>query len=270
MSNSLTRAWLAAAAIAGMTSPLWAQENAQEWVKHCENQDDRDRRHCEVREYTLAGGGGVLRIDANPNGGVRVMAWDKAEVRVVAKVEVRGESLADAQALAREVTVETGSREVHSTGPHNLVGHRNWSVSYDVWAPAATDLRLRTTNGGLNVEGINGVVDIETTNGGIDLKGVAGDVRAETTNGGITIALAGSTWNGAGIRAETTNGGIRLIVPEGFSAMLEAETTNGGIDVDFPVTIQGRLGKDLHAKLGDGGPIIHLETTNGGVSIRRR
>jgi hypothetical protein len=270
MSTPLTRTLLVATAIGGMTSPLRAQENLQDWVKQCESQDDHGKRHCEAREFTLAGTGGVLRIDANPNGGVRVMAWDKGEVRVVAKIEVHGKSLADAEALAQEVRVETGSREVRSSGPHNLVGHRNWSVSYDVWAPAATDLRLRTTNGGLNVEGINGVVDIETTNGGIDLKGVAGDVRAETTNGGITIALAGSTWNGAGIRAETTNGGIRLIVPEGFSAVLEAETTNGGIDVDFPVTIQGRLGKDLHARLGEGGPVIHLETTNGGVSIRRR
>jgi hypothetical protein len=270
MSTSLTRALLAAAAIGGMTAPLRAQEDLQDWVKRCESQDDHGRRHCEIREYTLAGTGGVLHMDANPNGSVRVTAWDKSEVRVVAKVEAHGKSLADAEAIAQEVKVETGSRDVRSTGPHNLVGHRNWSVSYEVWAPAATDLRLRTTNGGLSVEGISGVFDIETTNGGIDLKGVAGDVRAETTNGGITIALAGSTWNGTGIRAETTNGGIRLIVPEGFSAMLEAETTNGGIDVDFPVTIQGRLGKDLHAKLGDGGPVIHLETTNGSVSIRRR
>ena len=270
MFKSLSSTFLTAVAIGGMASPLWAQEDIKDWVRQCESQDDHGKRHCEAREFTLAGAKGVLRIDANPNGGVRVMAWDKSEVRVVAKIEAHGKSLADAEALAQEVKVETGPREVRSDGPHNLVGHRNWSVSYEVWAPATTDLRLRTTNGGLSVEGISGVFDLETTNGGIELKGVAGDVRAETTNGGITIALAGSTWNGAGIRAETTNGGIRLIVPEGFSAVLEAETTNGGIDVDFPVTLQGRLGKDLHAKLGDGGPVIHLETTNGGVSIRRR
>jgi hypothetical protein len=262
-------AGIAAILAAGVVSPAGAQDTPQDWLRDCQERDDHDRRQCEIREYTIAAGG-LLRVDANPNGGIQVRAWDKGEIRVVAKVETRGHSLAEAQDLATKVKVEAGPGEVRSMGPHNLMGHRNWSVSYDIWVPAATDLRLRTTNGGLGVEGVTGAFDLETTNGGIDLDGVAGDVRAETTNGGITIALAGSTWIGTGVRAETTNGGIRLMVPDGFSAVLEAETTNGGIEVDFPVMVKGRIGKELRATLGEGGPVIHLETTNGGVTIRRK
>jgi DUF4097 and DUF4098 domain-containing protein YvlB len=143
-------------------------------------------------------------------------------------------------------------------------------VSYEIWAPAKTDLRLSSTNGGLDVEGIRGRLDLETTNGGISLLAVAGDVNAETTNGGINVDLEGSRWDGAGLTARTTNGGVKLRVPEGFNADVEAATTNGGMDFEFPVTIQGRLNRRITTKLGNGGPPIRLETTNGGVTVRRR
>jgi DUF4097 and DUF4098 domain-containing protein YvlB len=148
--------------------------------------------------------------------------------------------------------------------------HRGWSVSYEIWAPSKTDLRLSSTNGGLEVEGIRGRLDLETTNGGISLQAVSGDVNAETTNGGINVDLTGRRWDGVGLNARTTNGGVKLYVPDGFNADLEASTTNGGMDFEFPVTIQGRLNKRITTKLGDGGPPIRLETTNGGVTVRRR
>ena len=143
-------------------------------------------------------------------------------------------------------------------------------MSYEIWAPGRTDLRLSSTNGGLSVEGIQGRLDLETTNGGIHLEAVGGNVIAETTNGTIEVALDGTRWDGEGLEARTTNGGVKLRVPEGFNADLEASTTNGGIDFEFPVTIQGRLNKRITTKLGNGGPLLSLSTTNGGVSVRRR
>jgi hypothetical protein len=44
---------------------------------------------------------------------------------------------------------------------------------------------------------------------------------------------------------------------------------NGHLEVDFPVTLQGRIGKRLALDLGGGGPPLRLETTNGGVKVRR-
>jgi hypothetical protein len=40
--------------------------------------------------------------------------------------------------------------------------------------------------------------------------------------------------------------------------------------MDFPVRVQGRLGRDLSTDLGSGGPTIRAKTTNGGVTVRRR
>lgn len=249
---------------------LSAQATARtsdDWLSRCRESRGDGVAHCEVREYTLAASGGVLRIDANPNGGIVVRAWDRNEVKVEARVQARGTSEADARALAGEVSVAAAGRSVTTSGPRTS-GRRNWSVSYQVWAPARSDLDLSSTNGGLSVEGITGNVKAETTNGGIDLAGALGTVNAETTNGGITIRLAANGPAGP-VSAEATNGGIALVIPEGRGATLEAETVNGGISVDFPVQVQGRFGRRLQTTLGNGGPLIRLETTNGGISIRR-
>jgi DUF4097 and DUF4098 domain-containing protein YvlB len=85
------------------------------------------------------------------------------------------------------------------------------------------------------------------------------------------VELAGDSWDGGGMDVETTNGGVTMTIPDGYSAELEVGTTNGGIDIDFPVTIQGRLGRrQLRTTLGDGGSTIRAVTTNGGVRVARR
>lgn len=66
------------------------------------------------------------------------------------------------------------------------------------------------------------------------------------------------------------NGGVRLLIPDGYSAELVTGTVNGGIDIDFPITIQGRLGRRITTSLGDGGPTVRAVATNGGVQIQRR
>lgn len=258
---------LIAALSLGIAFPLAAQRTSKE--RDCDDWgNDWGERICEVREYTLRPSGS-LRVDAHPNGGIAVIAWEKSEVKVVARVSAWARTEDEAKDIASQVQVETGATEIRSTGP-SMRNRRGWSVSYEIWAPAKTDLRLSSINGGLDVEGISGRLELETTNGGISLQSVAGDVIAETTNGGITVDLEGRRWDGAGLTARTTNGGVKLRVPEGFNADIEAATTNGGMDFEFPVTIQGRLNRRITTKLGDGGAPIRLETTNGGVTVRRR
>src|SRR5947199_409428 len=88
-----------------------------------------------------------------------------------------------------------------------------------------------------------------------------GDLRGETTNGGVTIDLRGDHWDGAGLDVETHNGGIRMTMPANYSAQLETGTTNGRINIDFPITAQGSLGRQLTTILGAGGARIRAITT---------
>ena len=73
-----------------------------------------------------------------------------------------------------------------------------------------------------------------------------------------------------GLDVETHNGGIRLNLPQRYSAELETATTNGRVSIDFPVTVQGRLERELRTTLGSGGVKIRAVTTNGGVTVRQR
>jgi hypothetical protein len=60
-----------------------------------------------------------------------------------------------------------------------------------------------------------------------------------------------------------------MSLPENYSAHLETSTVNGGLSIDFPVTVQGRITKELAFNLGSGGATLKAMTTNGGVRIRR-
>jgi DUF4097 and DUF4098 domain-containing protein YvlB len=66
------------------------------------------------------------------------------------------------------------------------------------------------------------------------------------------------------------NGSVTLEVPSNFSGELEMETVNGSLQSDFPVTMQGRFNpRHLRAKIGEGGPTIHLRTVNGSVELKK-
>lgn len=243
-----------------------AQTDSEAWLERCREGADRPV-HCEVRESTLAPTG-ALEVGARPNGGIVVQGWDRDEVLVRARVRTEAPSEADARALAGEVAVVAEPGRVRSQGPRTR-DRRQWSVSYEVFVPRRTDLDLASTNGGLRVAGVEGRMELSTTNGGIALEEVGGAVRGRTTNGGLDVRLAGSRWNGSGLDLETTNGGVTLTVPENYSARLETRTVNGGTEVDFPITVQGRIGRRLEADLGSGGAPIRVETTNGGIRLRR-
>jgi hypothetical protein len=262
LSASVLLAFIAvAAALAQGPAPsMECDDNWRGWRQ-------RDAHVCEVRELTVDATGS-LWVDAGPNGGVVVTGSDRDDVRVRAIVHAWADDEDEARAVASGVVVRA-TDVIRADGPDHG-RRRSWSVNYEIFAPRTTDLRIETRNGGIAIADVRGDIDFEATNGGIKLDGVAGNVRGHTTNGGVDVALAGDTWDGDALDVKTTNGGVRLRVPEGYSARLEASTVNGGISIDFPVTVQGRIGRSVSTTLGNGGPLVRARTTNGGVHVSRR
>jgi DUF4097 and DUF4098 domain-containing protein YvlB len=253
-------------------SPALGQQSSEAWLERCSEGRMNSERvtHCEVREATLAAPA-RLEVSAAPNGSVEVSGSNRSDVHLTARVQSWAETDAEARELAQEVQVETAGGRIRATGPRmNGVRNQGWSVSFIVSGPRQLDLDVETVNGGITVANVAGDLSLATTNGGIRLDEVGGDVDARTTNGGMDVRLAGERWAGEGLELETTNGSISLTVPDGFAADLRASTVHGGIDVDFPVTVQGRIGRRVEAQIGAGGPPVRLATTNGGIEIRRR
>lgn len=240
------------------------------WLAQCRDREDEWRvKHCEVRVSTIVPGG-TITVDPGKNGGVAVEGWDRAGIEVHARIETRAASEDEAVELARAVRVVVSGATIGAAGPES--GHReSWGVSFVVYAPRRSDLKLDTYNGPIAVRDVSGRMALTAYNGPVALDGVGGDVRARTTNGPLDIDLAGERWEGAGLDAETTNGPIVLAIPEHYSARLEFGTVNGPMTVAFPltVTIQGRVGRRIETSLGSGGALVRAVTTNGPVEIRR-
>lgn len=230
----------------------------------------RDRQGvCEVREFTMAASGGTVQVDASPNGGIAVEGSQRGDILVHARVIATADSESRAREIAKAVQVSVGGNMVQASGPRSH-DREGWHVSYRLYTPTQTSLSLQTVNGGISVTDVEGRIEFRTTNGGVKLARIAGDVQGRTTNGGINVDLDGATWRGEGLDVRTQNGGVKLNIPADYSARLETGTVNGRIRVDFPVTVQGRVERDLETTLGAGGPLVRVRTTNGGVNIARK
>ncbi|HET7745763.1 MAG TPA: DUF4097 family beta strand repeat-containing protein [Vicinamibacteria bacterium] len=269
----MKRAWMVGVVVLAGVSAAGADEfraaGDQAWCAE-ERDGSRDlERYCEVREATVAAAGRIA-VDATPNGGISAEAWDRNEVRVLAKVSAFAETEAEARRLVSAVTIRREGT-IQADGPESERRRRAWwTVSYRLRVPARTDLDLRSMNGGIRIAGVRGHSAFETTNGGVSVVDAGGSVQGRTTNGGVSLKLSGDRWDGDGLDVQTTNGGVTIAIPEGYNAHLETGTVNGGIDLEFPMTVQGRIKGRFSTDLGSGGPTIRAVTTNGGVVVRRR
>jgi hypothetical protein len=242
------------------------QESDEDWLEDCQEDFDRGRlvAFCEVRVSTPPVGNGPIRIEPSVNGGVSIVGWEQSRVEVHARIVARARTEAEAAELASAVNVSS-DEVIGADGPSNDRS-RNWSVSFLVYVPAASDAEAETSNGPLSVTGVTGRMRLDAQNGPIRLRDVGGDVVARTQNG----PLSGTQWDGAGLDAETVNGPVTLTVPDGFNADLETGTVNGPFTSDIPITmtIRGRVGRPFNGTLGQGGPPIRVVTVNGPVRIR--
>ena len=237
----------------------------------CDDNRSHNRRlvsHCEMKEQTLAAPMGAIHINPGQNGGVTVRGWDRPDVLMRARIDASAPSDSEARQIASQIRLASGAGQIQAEGPDND-RDRNWSVTYEIFAPRNADIDATAHNGGIHLADLRGRIQFSAVNGGVTLQRLAGDVQGHTANGGLTIELAGDHWDGAGMNVETTNGGVKLGVPGNYSAHVETSTVNGGMHVDFPVAMQGRFSDhELSFNLGAGGAPIRVITTNGGVHIR--
>lgn len=220
----------------------------------------------EVREMTLQPSS-LLSVDSGRNGGIQVKGENRSDIQVKACVRTWGDTEQAAKSVAGSIRI-TNDSSLHTEGASE---ESNWSVSYLILVPRATNLGLSAFNGGISISGVDGNIEFKTTNGGVSLSDVSGDVKGRTTNGGVSVNLAGGSWRGSGLNVETTNGGVSISMPESYAAHIETRTVNGGYRSEIAaldVKKEERTrGVNISTDLNGGGALIRVITTNGGVSI---
>jgi len=141
------------------------------------------------------------------------------------------------------------------------------SVDFEVLLPAGVDFVGRTINGEIEAIGLESDVLAVTVNGDVEVS-TTGFAEAQTVNGSIEASM-GALEIVSGASFTTVNGSIDLDLADEVDADVEASWLNGDFESDLPFMLQGRVQRrSAHGTLGDGGPMLELETVNGSIHIR--
>ncbi len=207
---------------------------------------------------------GEFHLD-NVNGKVRVEPWDRAEVRIEA------EKSATDEAYLNEIRIEVrgeGDRvDVHTRLPRGGWFWGGGHVEYLIHLPARATVDVRTVNGSVEVDGMDGSVRANTVNGSVRLTEAAGVLNATTVNGSIR-----ADYRRAGSEGDhhfhTTNGSITLYLPLDAGGEVDAQAVNGGMHTDFPLQTTSKIGnRRIEGRLGEGRAVFRIRTVNGSVRI---
>ena len=250
----------------------------------------------ETREDSFTVGESVRLIVDSMNGSIEVNAGVENEVRIQATLEYPSKIEYEVSQDGNTITVSA-----RKTGKYVLFG-RGPGVDVIVTTPVKTDVDLDTSNGAIELYGIEGSGYLSTSNGKIVLDNVKGDFHGTTSNGRIEIdSMEGSailSSSNGGVRAQgakgefdlqTTNGSIsfsgeltagggnRLVTSNGSvnvelqgmaSINLDASTSRGRVTSEFPITATTTKDNHLVGTIGNGEAALYIQTSNGNVTIR--
>src|SRR5580693_8443934 len=127
--------------------------------------------------------GGRFSID-NFNGSVEISGWDQNTV------DISGTKYAESESLLHSMQIEASSSgnavriKTSRPDPH----HGNMGAKYVIRVPRQTALEdVRSSNGSLRVEDIDGNAHLGTSNGSIHQGKIRGNVEARTSNGSVEV-----------------------------------------------------------------------------------
>ena len=185
--------------------------------------------------------GGRLSVE-NFNGSVEITGWDKDTVEIDGRQYASTLELRDA--IKIDVAASDGLVQIRTIRPGDRYG--NMGARYTIRAPRKVNLdRIVTSNGGLKVDEIEGIIRLRTSNGSIRTARIRGDLDATTSNGGIDIDDLDGPAN-----VRTSNG---RVTAEGVRGSLQIATSNGSIHASV-------VKPEPHRP-------IKLQTSNGGIDL---
>ncbi len=213
----------------------------------------------------------------NLNGGVRIVVWDRDEVKVKAvKRAYRRERLAEAKievnATAEAIRIRTAYLDQNQTFTNEQKGRYNNPalVDYTITVPRKARLEsVDLVNGSLDVDGVEGDVKASSVNGRVTARGLAGVAKLSTVNGSLEATFTRLD-EAKPISLGSVNGRVTLIIPSDANAVLRAGTIHGAISDEFGFNVHhgDYVGHELYGQLGAGGTRIKLGNVNGSIAIK--
>ncbi len=235
----------------------------------------------EVREDSFVVSGSPQLVVRSENGSISVRTAGTSIIQVT--TTIKNPSRVEYQAVQKGNTVEVTA---DVKGGFNFF-RRGGGAEVVVVVPESVDLDLETSNGRIEVEGVEvtTLASLRTSNGRVTLTDVAGDVKVKTSNGRINILdfigqvdartsngsidFSGTLWSDSENELRTSNGSIDVTLVDTPGVEVDASTSNGKVRSQLPITISGETrGNRLVGTIGTGGSSLEIHTSNGSIAIR--
>jgi Putative adhesin len=208
-------------------------------------------------------------------GSIQVTTWDRQDVEIHARIEQEPGTTMDRRRFdGTDVLIDSSADSVHIKTHYpdfssNFFDDNgtNPEVRYTIKMPKTARLIIRDHRSDTQVDGLQGALDLTTHRGTVHVRGLSGGLRVETHRGDIHVDFAAFTANSS---VTTYRGTVELSMPKGSHFDLESNSDRRGtIATDFEVMTRtiGRRGEGVHGKANGGGPVLHLETSRGEISL---
>jgi hypothetical protein len=225
-------------------------------------------------------------------GDVTVRAYNGQE----AIVEMNG---AAARAARGRREAPVGMRRIGGSGAGLDIAEQNNEIritggaflgksDVEIQVPAQTSVTIKSVfSGEINVEGVNGEIEVETMNGRINIENAGGSVVANSMNGKVTVSLNSVTPDKP-MSFSSMNGEIDVTLPASTKARMKMRTSRGEIYSDFDVQLTAsptttvednrkkngkyrvRTDGSTNGTINGGGPEFQFTTFNGNILIHKK
>lgn len=249
----------------------------------------------EFRDDSFTVGVSPTVVVNSENGSIEINAGTDNEVRVEA-------TLTDAPRVQYEISQDGDTITIDAKISKEWWFFGSAAADIAITAPAGTYVEVDTSNGAVELHGMEGAGTLRTSNGKIVLKDVKGAYDGTTSNGAIEIGTMEGTcvistsngsvdlWDVKGeVDVESSNGEIwfsgemtagtrsRLVTSNGKvdvelfgtpSVSLDAKTSNGVVTCELVITATLTREDHLVGTIGAGEAELYIRTSNGDVTIR--
>ena len=248
-------------------------------------------RSTRRRESSRFSHGGTVTLVGAPRGAVTVEGWSRNEVEVTAEIELKAETEAELDRLAKVnnfvFDVDLNHISILTVGTHDRAYMKKsakdfpkkllnlpWRIDYRLRVPANTDLEISAGYGPLKVSAVEGAMRLSATESETSLTLTGGTVSTTITAGHVTLAIPSRSWRGAGADIRVATGVLNIELPPGFSGDIDADVLRNGKIVNTYEELAARekpgiTERTVRARAGAGGAYFKFTVGDGTVNIKR-
>lgn len=248
----------------------------------------RSTRRTETRRFNY---GGTVTLIGAPRGAVTVEGWSRNEIELTAEIEVKAETEADLDQLAKVnsfvfdedlnhisiLTVGTHDRPYMKKAAKNFpkkLLNLPWKIDYRLRVPANTDLEINAGHGPVKLSGVEGAIRLTATESETALTLTGGTVSVTITAGNVLLAIPGRSWRGGGADIRVATGVLNVELPAGFSGDIDADILFSGKIVN---AYEGLVSREkpgiteriVRGRAGAGGAFFKFTVGNGTLNLKR-